>query len=107
MKLIELIIGVAAVGVVVGALVGFGGCGRGCSGAAQADAQQEANSFLQQMNIKGKAICAKYDTDGDGYISCPYTVEGSADIHPLECASGLIYDEGCRPPKMVIPTQGR
>lgn len=75
---------------------------RGLTGAAQDTAQKEADAFLANMGIRGKAICARSDTDGDGYISCPYTAEGKEGIQPLECASGLIMAEGCRPPKAVF-----
>lgn len=77
-------------------------CGRNMSGEAQIKAQSEADKFLQQMGIKGKAICAGTDTDGDGYISCPYVVEGKDGVQPLECGSGFINSEGCRPPKAIF-----
>lgn len=77
-------------------------CGRTLTGAAQEKAQKESVSFLKTLGVNGKASCALSDSDGDGYISCPYVVDGDSTIHPLECASGLIMAEGCRPPKAVF-----
>lgn len=101
MKVYHLII-LAAVGVTVAGLIfGVSSC-RNMTGSAQTAAQTEANRFLAEMGIKGRAVCSRADTDGDGYISCPYVIEGKPELHPLECACGLIASEGCRPPKAIF-----
>jgi hypothetical protein len=65
-------------------------------------AQKGADEFLLQMGMKGTAICAGYDSDGDGYVSCPYRVEGDNEIHALECAGSLTLNHGCRVPKATL-----
>lgn len=101
MKVYHLIIvaGVCVVG--AGLIFGVSNC-RNMTGTAQTAAQTEANRFLSEMGIKGRAVCSRADTDGDGYISCPYVLEGKDELHPLECACGLIASEGCRPPKAIF-----
>lgn len=69
-----------------------------------------AEEHLARLGIEGATTaCQKYDTDGDGYISCDYSTEGPdgrRTIEPLECAPGFFFEGDCRVPKMTT-RQGR
>lgn len=76
-----------------------------CTGRTHKLAQDEANSYLQKTGLAANqgavAVCVYSDTDGDKYVSCPYTTKDGA-THPLECAGALTFNKGCRPPKAVL-----
>lgn len=69
-----------------------------------------AEEHLERLGVSGATTaCQKYDTDGDGYISCDYSTEGPDGrraIEPLECAPGFFFEGDCRVPKMTV-RQGR
>lgn len=73
------------------------------TGRAHDLAQAEAYKFLHNAGIDAQVQCAGIDSDGDGYISCPYfTRDGT--LHPLECAGAMTMNSSCRPPKAVFTT---
>lgn len=82
-----------------------GGMVNNVSGRAHDLAQAEAVKFLRTAGINGIVQCAGTDSDGDGYISCPYTTHDGT-IHPLECAAAMTINTGCRPPKAVFQQLG-
>jgi hypothetical protein len=86
--------------VIFGIIMVFGGTASNVSGHSHDVAQKAANQFVS--SIPGAAAhCVQVDSDGDGYISCPYTTpDGNA--HPLECAGGFNINNGCRIPKVIV-----
>lgn len=68
-------------------------------------AQAEADKYLNETHLaQGQgavAICVNVDSDGDGYVSCPYVTKDGV-THPLECAGSMTINSGCRPPKAVF-----
>lgn len=71
------------------------------SGRSHNIAQREADKYLRGANVDATAMCVGYDSDGDGYVSCPYITKDGA-THPLECAGAMNFNTGCRPPKAVL-----
>lgn len=96
MTLRELVIVVGILG--VGGAVCTTAVGRGCS--QTESAQQEAQQWMHQMNIKGTVSCMSHDSDGDGYVSCTIKDE-SGELRGIECASSFAFTrKGCRVPKI-------
>lgn len=86
--------------IVIGLLVLiFGSMASNLSGRTQSLAQAEADKFLR--GVDAKAMCVGIDSDGDGYVSCPYVTKDGT-THPLECAGSMTINSGCRPPKAVF-----
>ena len=76
-------------------------------GCTAGNAQQEADQWAQQMGIQGPVVCAKQDSDGNGYVSCTYK-DGSA-VSAIECSTGYgpCNAGGCRiPPPNLQGQQG-
>ena len=79
------------------------------SGRTHEAAQDEADRYLKTTHLAetqgAVAVCVDTDSDGDGYVSCPYVTKDGV-THPLECATGLrtsmVINKGCRPPKAVM-----
>lgn len=75
------------------------------SGRTQQLAQDEADHYLRKTGLADNqgatAICVGVDSDGDGYVSCPYVTKDGV-THPLECAGSMAINSGCRPPKAVF-----
>jgi hypothetical protein len=79
-------------------------------GASYTDRSEKATALagehLSRLGIEGATTaCQKYDTDGDGYISCDYSTQdqdGRRSIEPLECAPGFFFEGDCRVPKMSV-----
>ena len=44
--------------------------------------------------------CNNHDSDGDGYVSCSYMLNGEP--HTIECAASFNMQSGCRYPKPVF-----
>lgn len=76
------------------------------SGRTHDIAQAEADAYLKNFSINGVAQCVYSDSDGDGYVSCPYFIKGSDAPHPLECAGSMTINKGCRLPKAVFQPVG-
>ncbi len=68
-------------------------------------AQAEADAYLKETRLtQGQgaiAVCVNVDSDGDGYVSCPYVTKDGI-TYPLECAGSMTLNTGCRPPKAVF-----
>ena len=106
LTIIELLVGLAIVLVVGGALFWA------CHGATDvnADAVQQAHEYATGLGLDVKGTqCAKWDSDGDGYVSCTLAlVEPDGAIQPMaiECAAGFNttgwMNDGCRVPKAVV-----
>lgn len=83
----------------------FGSTASNLSGRTQRLAQGEADKYLEQTGLTksqdAKAVCVNVDSDGDGYVSCPYVTKDGV-THPLECAGSMTVNTGCRPPKAVF-----
>lgn len=86
--LIELLIVISIVGIIAALIITTCGSGSG-------SAQDEADSFIQRHNIDAQADCVGYDTDRDGYVSCPF-VYSDGGIKGMECS---YWGNGCREPK--------
>lgn len=71
------------------------------SGHTRVTAQKQAEYFFQVAGIDAIAQCVNNDSDGDGYVSCPYTTKDGV-THPLECAGPITTNTGCRMPKQVF-----
>jgi hypothetical protein len=63
-------------------------------------AAREARAFAEQTGIEGaRAVCADYDTDGDGYVSCTLAYDapgGGKAILPVECPGRWSFGSTCR-----------
>jgi len=74
------------------------------SGANRTTAQTEARAYAQSLGLAVQGVeCALSDTDGDGYVSCTLAVReanGSIRLEPIECASAITINSGCRMQKM-------
>jgi hypothetical protein len=83
----------------------FGTCLSDVSGRTHALAQAGADGYLEKTNLASSqgavAACVNTDSDGDGYVSCPYVTKDGV-THPLECAGSMTINSGCRPPKAVL-----
>lgn len=90
----------AVIGLIV--LLIFGGVAIAkCSGSDHRTAETEFRSWAKALNIKYEgASCNNYDSDGDGYVSCTYAVNGEP--HTVECAGSWNMQHGCRTPKAVL-----
>lgn len=94
--------GLAAVLVViivaVVAVIGF----MKCSGADHRSADVEFRKWAKDLKIQYDGeVCNNHDGDGDGYVSCTYTVGGVP--HTVECAGSFNMQHGCREPKVRVP----
>lgn len=73
-----------------------------CSGGDHKSAEHEFKSWAKALDLKyDHATCNNHDGDGDGYVSCTYTVDGAPTT--VECAGSWTMQSGCRTPKMRIP----
>lgn len=101
---LKFIVGAMVLGIPIAILVFlFGHAANNVTGRAHDLARAEAYKFLRNAGIDAQVQCAGIDSDGDGYISCPYyTRDGT--LHPLECAGAMTMNSGCRPPKAVFTT---
>lgn len=75
-------------------------------------AEAEARTWAKQMfgNDTVNISCASRDTDNDGYVSCTVSTrntKGDVTLHPIECAAMFTWNDGCRAPKMRIPSSGQ
>ena len=85
-----------------GAVITVASCN--ITGVNHDSAQKNAETFLKEMGVEGVAVCAGVDSDGDGYVSCPYWIKGKDQILPLECAT-IGFNSGCRVPKMALQSR--
>jgi hypothetical protein len=87
------------------AVVVFGGIGYSkCSGGDHHSAAKEFNVWAKSLDLKYDHVtCNGHDGDGDGYVSCTYTVDG--EINSIECAGSWSMQRGCRTPKAIIRQQ--
>lgn len=72
-----------------------------CSGGDHKSAEHEFKAWAKSLDLRyDHATCNNHDGDGDGYVSCTYTVDG----HPMtvECAGSWTMQSGCRTPKMRV-----
>lgn len=68
-------------------------------------AEEEAAKWADTL-YPGKPhtqMCVAKDTDGDGYVSCTVVIDGGAPI-ARECAGRWTTNEGCREPKLRLPS---
>lgn len=75
----------------------------GCHGRDHETAFKNLKEYLKDLEIISLAKkCNKYDTDGDGYVSCEYKNENEEIVY-LECWGNSWYDsDGCRSPQPKI-----
>ena len=72
-----------------------------CSGGDHKSAEQEFTAWANALKLKHDGVvCNGHDSDGDGYVSCTYTVNGEA--RTVECASSFNMQHGCREPKPML-----
>lgn len=77
------------------------------TGANHRAAEQNGKAWAEHAStaIETKFIsCNGIDSDGDGYLSCTFAVNGA--IQTFECAgyAAVGPHDGCRTPKVHIPT---
>lgn len=68
-------------------------------------AEKQAREWVTDMGFSKDAhvSCVNRDTDGDGYVSC--TIKQGDNLTFIECVgSDYTWNEGCRAPKLKIPT---
>ena len=103
--LVEVMIGVAVVGVFAAILVVPIGR-RIIDDNASALSQSRAWAHDMGLEVQGVS-CAAYDTDGNGYVSCSLASkrpDGTTEIIPIECASRFSMNSGCRAAR-VLPVR--
>lgn len=85
--------------ITIAAAVGFSKC----NGGDHKSAEREFKKWAKELRLKydGES-CNNHDSDGDGYVSCTYTVDGEA--RTVECAGSWTMQSGCRAPKPVLRT---
>jgi hypothetical protein len=57
-------------------------------------ADKNAREFMSSLGINGSVVCARVDSDGDGYVSC--TINDNGKLIPIECAAMVTLNKGCR-----------
>ena len=73
----------------------------GNMGASKVEAEKQAKQWAKEMGLEVKKIsCNGSDSDGDGYVSCNFNVDGK--ITTYECAGAFNLNQGCRPPKVHV-----
>ncbi len=78
------------------------------TGAHKAEAEKQAEIYAKELGIEIVAVsCVKQDTDGDGYVSCTLKLDEAGTTKQVECAGAWNLNEGCRDPKIKIPTSIR
>jgi hypothetical protein len=110
--------GLGAIDVMVGASAFFimalapGLTCQGCynlTGANREAAKANAAEFAAELGLELKGVsCVEHDTDGDGYVSCTFSLT-SGDVQTFECAGrNIIQDNhGCRAPKLKLTPGAR
>ena len=72
-----------------------------CNGGDHKSAEKEFRNWAKALDIKYDAAqCNNHDGDGDGYVSCTYTIDDA--INTVECAGSWTMQSGCRTPKMRV-----
>lgn len=69
-------------------------------------AETELRRWAASLDIPIHAgVCNDADSDGDGYVSCTYKIEGEpvGTTHQVECAAAWNFQHGCREPKIHVP----
>jgi len=63
------------------------------------EAEEQFAAYANSLGIEyDHVVCNTVDSDGDGYISCTYSVNN--DLHQIECAGAYNFQQGCRLPKV-------
>ncbi len=69
-------------------------------------AESQARQWGRDMGLNVTNVsCANRDTDNDGYVSCTVATKndkGDVQLHPIECAAKLTWNDGCRAPKFRV-----
>jgi len=64
-------------------------------------AEKEFVKWSREMKLETSGhSCNNHDSDGDGYVSCSYMLNGEP--HTIECAASFNMQSGCRYPKPVF-----
>lgn len=82
-------------------LVGWAKCG----GADHHSAEKEFKVWAKGLGLDYKGeVCNNHDSDGDGYVSCTYSLPDGS-VHTVECAGSFNMQHGCRAPKPVLRSE--
>lgn len=94
------------VAIVIALMLGGWGIGAAkCSGADHHSAEKEFKSWAKSLGLEYKGeVCNNHDSDGDGYVSCNYTMPDGS-VHTVECAGSFNMQHGCRAPKPVLRSE--
>lgn len=92
-----IITSITVIAVIIGAVIGFSKCNGGDHKSAEHEFRKWAKDL--RMDYDGMS-CNGHDSDGDGYVSCTYMVNGEP--HTVECAGAFNMQHGCRTPKPVL-----
>lgn len=69
-------------------------------------AESQARKWGADMGLNITNVsCANRDTDHDGYVSCTVGTKndkGEIQLHAIECASKMSWNDGCRAPKLRV-----
>ena len=83
--------------IVVGGIIGFSKC----NGGDHKSAEREFKAWAKDLHMGYDGMtCNGHDSDGDGYVSCTYMVDGEP--HTVECAGAFNMQHGCRTPKPML-----
>jgi hypothetical protein len=97
--LIELLIAVIAIMVVGGIFL------RPLLG-NQENTEAQAKAWASKLfGGEAQATCTRFDTDGDGYISCDVAVKSPSgtSVYPVLCAAPLTFNTGCKLKPVITP----
>lgn len=78
-------------------------CGPNELGWNREAAQSNAVAWAKAVGMpEARPVCNAVDTDGDGYVSCAFHLDGT--IRTFECAGwSVVRHDGCREPKVKVP----
>ena len=72
---------ITIIAIIIGGIIGFSKCNGGDHKSAEREFRQWAKEL--HMDYDGMS-CNGHDSDGDGYVSCTYMLDGVP--HTVECA---------------------
>lgn len=97
--------GIFIVAIIVLILGGWGISAAKCGGADHHSAEKEFKVWAKGLGLDYKGeVCNNHDSDGDGYVSCTYSLPDGS-VHTVECAGSFNMQHGCRAPKPVLRSE--
>lgn len=107
-----MILGALVTGAALAMVAAAGVAATGCSSCVdqRATAEPQARAWATGLGLTvANVSCTDRDTDGDGYVSCTVATKndkGDVQLHAVECAGRLTWNDGCRVPKLRAAGSG-